>query len=108
MYVALGSDNSNVNVYDATWSLVTSIYDYGNGRLRSPTSAVISDQGYVIVADYGNSRVSLFTSDGQFVKHIIFYNVPYYESNDKPFYLSVRNHYLWISTFKGRLTRYIL
>ena len=97
-----------VRVYNASWSLITSLGSYGtdDGQLYLPLSAVMSD-GYILVADQFNYRVSMFTSDGQFVKHIIIYDVPYY-GQDKPKSLSVRGKYLWVSTGNGRLTRYIL
>ena len=76
--------------------------------LTNPYSAVMSDEGYIFVTDFKNYRVSMFTSEGRLVKHIITYDVPYYEGTDRPKYLSVRGKYLWVATTKGRLTRYIL
>ena len=109
VYVVCERSADKVHVYNASWSLITSFGEYGtsNGQLYRPRSAVMSD-GYFIVADYWNYRVSIFTSDGQFVKHIITYDVPYYEGQDYPRSLSVRGKYLWVVTNNGRLTRYIL
>ena len=109
VYVVCHRDAPKVHVYNASWSVITSFggFETGDGQQDSPRSAVMSD-GYIYLADTWNSRVSMFTSDGQFVKHIIIYDVPYYEGQDYPRSLSVRGKYLWISTKKGRLTRYIL
>ena len=105
VYVVTERGPSMVHVYNATWSLMTSFGGRGtdNGQLDGPFSAVMSDEGYIFVSDYFNSRVSMFTSDGQFLKHIIIY-----EGQDKPWSLSVRGKYLWVSTQNGRLTRFIL
>ena len=99
-----------VHLYNASWSLITSFGSYGtgDGQLRYPYSAVMTDHGSIIVGDYSNARVSMFTSDGRFVKHIIIYDVPYYESQDHPRSLSVIGQYLWVANNYGRLTRYIL
>ena len=110
VYVVCERKAHKVHVYNASWSLISSLGSCGtgNGQLYQPRSAVRSDKGYILVADYTNSHVSMFTSDGQFVKHIITYDVPNYKSKHFPFTLSVRGHYLWVTTYYGRLTRYIL
>ena len=109
VYVVCERSADKVSVYNTSWSIITSFGEYGSGdgQLKYPDSAVMSN-GYIFVVDYGNYRVSMFTSDGQFVKHIIIYDVPYYESRHGPFSLSVRGKYLWVATVFGRLTRYIL
>ena len=110
VYVVTERDTHMVTMYNATWSNVTSFGGLGldDGQLNHPRSAVISDHGQIIVADMNNARVSMFNSDGQFVKHLIIYNVPYYDGRDRPMFLSIRGSYLWIGTHGGRLTRYIL
>ena len=107
VYVVCERYAHKVRVYNTSWSIITSFggYGSGDGQLEFPDSAVMSN-GYIFVPDTENNRVSMFTSDGQFVKHIIIYDVPYYE--DYPRSLSVRGKYLWVATSKGRLTRYIL
>ena len=109
VYVVCELYACKVRVYNASWSLITSFGELGtgNGQLKYPHSALMSD-GYIFVADTNNHRVSMFTSDGQFVKHIITYKVPYYEGQAYPVSLSVRGKYLWVATSNGRLTRYIL
>ena len=105
VYVVTEQNPPKVHVYNTTWSLITSfgVFGTGYGQMKDPFSAVISDEGYIFVADYLNSRVSIFTSDGQFVKHIITY-----EGQGHPFSLSLRGKYLWVTTQNGRLTRFIL
>ena len=111
VYVVSERYAQKILVYNATWSLIES---FGGGRgsddgqFDYPVSAVISYEGYIYVSDTFNSRVSMFTLDGQFVKHIIIYDVPYYERKENSACLSVRGKYLWVTTSDGRLTRYIL
>ena len=106
VYVVTERDAHKVHVYNASWSLMTSFggFGTGDGQLNTPRSSVMSDKGHIYVADYQNYRVSMFTSDGLFVKHII----TYYESNERPMTLSVRGKHLCVTTIEGRLTRYIL
>ena len=105
VYVVCERSAHKVHVYNATWSLVSSfgVYGTGNGQLYDPLSAVIFNQSYIFVTDSMNYRVSIFTLDGQFGKHILTY-----EGEEKPLPLSVRDHYLWVTTTSGRLTRYVL
>ena len=108
VYVVCEYNAHKVHVYNTSWSIITSFggYGSGDGQLQLPYSAVMSN-GYIFVADFRNNRVSMFTSDGQFVKHIIIYDVPYYEGQDYPRFLSARGKYLWVAAH-SRLTRYIL
>ena len=109
VYVVCERDTHKVHVYNVSWSLITSLGSNGtaDGQLDQPHLAVMSN-GYIFVADRFNYCVSMFTSDGQFVKHIIIYDVPYYKSKYFPFTLSARGQYMWVATYNGRLTRYIL
>ena len=106
VYVLTERDAHKVHVYNSSWSLMTSFgaYGTGDGQLNVPCASVMSEQGYIYVSDLENYRVSMFTSNGQFVKHIL----TYYESNERPMNLSVRGQYLWVTTHGGRLIRYIL
>ena len=110
VYVVNQKRGHEVQVYNASWSLVSSFgaYGTGDGQLNYPRSAVMSVEGSIFVADYTKSRVSKFSSDGQFDKHIITYDVPFYEHQDYPRSLCVKGQYLWVGTNNGRLARYIL
>ena len=99
VYVVSERDASRIQVFNETWSLVSS---FGVIQLHQPHSAVLYSQGYIFVTNALNYCVSMFTSDGQFVKNIITY-----KAEEKPWQLSVRDHYLWVTTSSGRLTRYI-
>ena len=110
VYIVPEVRTHKVHVYNASWSHIASFGGWGsqNGQLKDPYSAVISDRGYIYVANFDNYHVSMFTSDGQFVKHILTYEYPY-----KPWLLSVRGRYLWVTSHAGpdpvrRVIRYIL
>ena len=105
VYVVCERNASRIQVFNETWSIVSSfgVNGTGNGQLYRPHSAVMYSQGYIFVTNSLNYRVSMFTSGGQFVKNILTY-----EREAKPWHLSVRDHYLWVTTSTGRLTRYIL
>ena len=110
VYVVSDIGTHKVHVYNSTWSLIKSFggLGSGDGQFDKPYSAAMSDQGQIFVADFDNYRVSMFASDGQFVKHIINHGHPY-----RPWIISVRGRYLWVTSHAGpdpvrRVTRYIL
>ena len=104
VYIVSNFGHAKIHVYNSSWSLITSFGGYGSDddQFRYLYSAVMSDQGYIFAADGGNSRLSMFTSDGQFIKHVVIY-----EDTD-PRSLSIRDKYLWVVTKSRRLIRYIL
>ena len=85
-----------VHVYNATWFLVTSFGGQrsDDGQLDLPQAAMMSDQGYIYAGDANNYHLSMLTSDGQFVKHIITYNKPYYEHTHKSHILALGGSFL--------------
>ena len=110
VYVVSEVGTHEVHVYNSTWSLIKSFggLGSGDGQFDKPYSAAMSDQGQIFVADFDNYRVSMFSSDGQFVKQIINHEHPY-----RPWIISVRGRYLWLTSHAGpdpvgRVTRYIL
>eukprot|EP00058_Branchiostoma_floridae_P005901 XP_002591389.1 hypothetical protein BRAFLDRAFT_86896 [Branchiostoma floridae] len=42
----------------------------GTGQFNHPSGVAMSDEGEIIVADWGNSRVEMFDKTGRFIKHI--------------------------------------
>ena len=62
-----------INLYDDMWNLVTTFGGQGSadGQFQHPTGAVMSNNRTLIVADYGNHRVSEFTLQGKFLRHLI-------------------------------------
>ena len=104
VYVVCERNAARIQAFSETWSLASSfgVNGTGNGQLYHRHSAVMYSQGYIFVTNSLKYSVSMFTSDGQFVKNILTY-----EGEEKPWPLSVRGDYLWVTTSTGRLTRYI-
>ena len=72
-YVVAYYTNSSVNVYDSRWRFVRTFGGRGSkdGELQRPLSVIMSPEGTVIVGDSGNSRVSEFTMEGEFLCHLL-------------------------------------
>ncbi|KAI8485186.1 hypothetical protein Bbelb_371110 [Branchiostoma belcheri] len=69
--VASGFDHS-VRVFDSLGNLRVQFGSVGKkeSNLKSPKCLCVDREGYVIVADSGNSRVSVFNERGRFVGHV--------------------------------------
>ena len=111
VYIVSECSTHKVHVYNASWSRIASFGGRKSGVVKfgRPFSAAMSEQGHIYVADHDHFRVSMFTSNGQFVKHILTCKYPY-----KPWILSVRGRYLWLTLYRlknlhyNRVIRYIL
>ena len=62
----------SVEVYDEEWKLVCTIGGHGqaDGQMMYPWGTTITKQG-ILVADYENGRISLYSTEGKFIKHIL-------------------------------------
>lgn len=71
------------------------------GLFKSPTDVAVDEDGYVFVADSGNSRVQVFRPDGSFLTMILF-------ENETPIRLTVSStgKYLFILTSNGKVLKY--
>ena len=59
-----------VFIYNSTWGLYKTL-GWFDGLLYFPISAIGLPDGSVIIADFGNHRVSLFNIQGRFIRHIL-------------------------------------
>ena len=66
MYVA---DTLNHRIHKLTLS-GSFIKGSGDGMLSHPHGVCLDHDGRVFVADYGNSRVSVFSDDGTILYHV--------------------------------------
>ena len=84
-----------VHVYNDRWGLVTSIGGRGDsdGRLYYPQSARVLPDNTVIVAEYGNNRISRFTIQGDFIDHVIKQS----DGIRYPRRLAVQYPYVWVA-----------
>jgi len=75
------SDGSNhcVKVFDSTGQFLLKFGSLGSGdgHLKHPRGVAADPAGSIIVADQDNNRVSLFTADGHFVRHILSIHRPW-------------------------------
>jgi len=75
------SDGSNhcVKVFDSTGQFLLKFGSLGSGdgHLKHPRGVAVDPVGNIIVADQDNNRVSLFTGDGHFVRHILSIHRPW-------------------------------
>ena len=72
-YVVCEWRHHQVRVYNSTWGLYKTLGGYGSGegQLKGPQSAIGLPDGSVIIAEFGNHRVSLFNIQGRFIRHIL-------------------------------------
>ena len=97
-----------VNIYNSTWSLYQTLggYGSGDGQLKNPQSAIGLPDGCIIISDYYNQRVSLFTVHGRFVRHLLTQS----DGLILPQAMSISLPYLWLIDYRGsgiyRLYRY--
>ena len=104
-----------VFIYNSTWGLYKTL-GWFDGLLSFPISAIGLPDGSVIIADFGNHRVSLFNIQGRFIRHILTrsdgllyprdmsISLPYLYLIDKEAFFSNRTH----TYFSNYLYRYKL
>ena len=100
-YIVCERGRHQVHVYNSSWSLYKTLggYGSGDGQLDWPQSAIGLIDGTVIITDYDNARVCLFTIQGRFVRHILTrsdgLDRPWAMSISLPYLLVVDNHRLY-------------
>ena len=72
-YIVCKFDRHRITVYNQTWHLIRTISTRGSndGELRDPSSAIVSDEDTIIISDKGNHRVSEFSFNGTFLRHLL-------------------------------------
>ena len=98
-YVVCESFRHQVRVYNSTWSLYQTLggtWGSGDGHFSFPKSAIGLPDGLVIISDYYNNRVSLFTIQGKFVRHILTPS----DGLSGPQDMSVSLPYLWLLDYQ--------
>ena len=103
-YIICESGNHSINVYNATWHLIRRIGRKGSddGELNYPrAAAIVSDEYTIIILDRENYRVSEFSFDGTFLRHIL-------ADVGRPTYMSYYYPFLWLGYGTANLRRYKL
>ena len=100
-YVTCEWTGHQIGVYDSKWNLVRAFGRKGtaDGELDNPQAAIMTPEGTVIVADRNNHRVSEFSMEGRFLKHIL-------TGLYRPTSLSMSPPYLWVVSYHESLYRY--
>ena len=109
-YVVCEQESNRITVYNSVWIPIRAMGGWGSadGQLKGPTSAIVTPEGNIIVANVGNHRLSEFSFNGTFVGHLLAisdsFQVMYQYS------LSFSNPHLWLSysLFPRKLYRYKL
>ena len=106
-YIVCEWYSRQVSIYNSTWGLFQTLggtEGSGDGQLDNPLSAIGLPDGSVIISDEYNIRVSLFTIQGKFVRHLLTRS----DGLSGPRAMSVSLPYLWLIDFHSRLYRYKL
>ena len=84
----------SVMVYDDTFNLLFTVGGRGSkdGQLNSPWSVTCTTEG-ILVADQSNQRVSQFSFEGTFMKHILTKN----NGIGSPYGITFNKQYLWMT-----------
>ena len=93
-----------ISVYNSSWDLVSSFGGYGSsdGYLYFPYAAIMSYNNTILVSDWDNNRISVFTTDGVFLYHLLTQSDGLY----RPHALSYYKPYLWVVQSNNKLYRY--
>ena len=72
-YIVCEGWGDRINVYSQTWELIKTIGSQGSndGELDIPQAAIVSDENTIIISDYWNHRVSEFSFNGTFLRHLL-------------------------------------
>ena len=85
---------SCISIYDEGFNKIKTIGSQGtgDGQLYFPECAIFSPWGSILVADTFNNRISEFSEDGAFIKHLL-------DEDDiiKPQSFSYNKPYLWVA-----------
>ena len=93
-YIVCEGFRHRINVYNQTWDLIRTIGTRGSndGELNYPISAVVSDEDTIIISDYWNHRISEFSFNGTFLRHLLVRSDGIY----RPFSMSYYYPHLWL------------
>ena len=107
-YIVCEDDRHRITVYNNTWDRIRTIGRYGSndGELNNPMSAIVSDEDTIIISDYGNNRISEFSFNGTFLRHLLVSSDGIYS----PGYMSYYHPHLWLTHggYPYKLYRYNL
>ena len=94
LYLVTSWGRCSVDVYDEGWKLVRTFGGEGqaDGQMVCPWGTTNTKQG-ILVADESNHRISLYSTEGKFIKHILTMD----DGIGTPRDLSYAKPFLWLS-----------
>ena len=108
-YIVCQQGRHKISIYNSSWDLVSSFGGFGSsdGYLYNPYAATMSYNNTILVSDQENNRISVFTTDGVFLYHLLTHSDGIY----RPYALSYYKPYLWVANnynIPDKLCRYKL
>ena len=72
LYLVTCQETHSVDVYDEGWNHVRTFGEYrqADGQMTYPWGTTLVKQG-ILVADQCNHRISLYSTEGKFIKHFL-------------------------------------
>ena len=94
-YIVCEQGNHRINVYNNTWDRIRTIGRGGSddGELNQPMSATVSDEDTIIISDWSNNRISEFSFNGTFLRHLLVSSDGIYS----PWSMSYYYPHLWLT-----------
>ena len=94
-YIVCERYGHRITVYNNTWDRIRTIGRRGSkdGELNNPLSAIVSDEDTIIISDLYNYRVSEFSFNGTFLRHLLVSS----DGIDRPWYMSYYYPHLWLT-----------
>ena len=107
-YIVCDSGNHRITVYNNRWDRIRTIGKRGSddGELNNPMSAIVSDEDTIIISDISNHRISEFSFNGTFLRHLLVSSDGIY----RPYSMSYYHPHLWMThgSYPYKLYRYNL
>ena len=107
-YIVCEGGRHRINVYDNIWKHIRTISSIvsNSGEYINPQAAIVSDEDTIIIADYHYRRVSEFSFNGTFLRHLLDRS----DGINGPYSLSYYYPHLWLVDGypHGELYRYNL
>ena len=93
-YIVCEDGRDRINIYNQTWDLIRRIGSKGSndGELNYPQSAIVSDEDTIIISDFYNNRVSEFSFNGTFLRHLLVRSDGIY----RPYSMAYYYPHLWL------------
>ena len=93
-YIICEQFNHRITVYNNKWTRIRRIGRRGSddGKINQPESAIVSEEDTIIISDYLNHRVSEFSFNGKFRRHLLIKT----DGINQPYSMSYYYPHLWL------------